>query len=285
MSTKRSRKKRSLPVGPLPPQVAWLDGISMNVTPLISWPLPFYRRVEYLLTVTCESHDSAESSTWHLVRSFDEFRFLRKRLVAALKRGHFCQAECPWLYTFLKSYYPTSHLVGSSSTQVMDRRRKTLTRSLATIRSFLISKANHVCPLVMRGVASELLEFVVGEQKQLEQNDQGEVPVWLRQLLQRWHDGDLDVNGLSSSDNTPSSDSVILKDICRLCDYTLVGHFQKQWKTDVGENRWSQFATAESFSTLSCGHRFHDECLIQKLNEAMKCPTCGHGEAIPNMTC
>ncbi|CAI5716624.1 unnamed protein product [Peronospora destructor] len=276
MSTKRSRKKRSLPVGPLPPQVAWLDGISMNVTPLISRPQSFYRRVNYLLTVTCESHDSAESSTWHLVRSFNEFRFLRKRLVAALKRGHFCQAECPWLYTFLKSYFPTSHLVGSSSTRVMDRRRKTLTRSLATIRSFLISRANHVCPLVMQGVASKLLEFIVSEQKEFEHGCQGKVPVWLQQLLQRWHDGDFDVKCVTKSDTTPSNDSSIHKDICGVCDDTLVGHVQKRWKTDVGENLW-----VESFSTLSCGHRFHDECLIQKLNEEMKCPTCGHGEAMP----
>jgi DNA-directed RNA polymerase subunit RPC12/RpoP len=26
---------------------------------------------------------------------------------------------------------------------------------------------------------------------------------------------------------------------------------------------------------LRCGHRFHDECILPKLNEALECPTCG----------
>jgi len=276
MSPKQLRKKRSLPVGPLPPQVAWLTGISLNVTPLISRPRASYRRVDYLLTVTCQPRDSAEVSTWHLVRSFDEFRFFRKRLVTALRRGHFCQAECPWLYTFLKSYYPKSQLVGASLSRVVTRRRKTLTRSFATLRSFLLNRTNHVCPLVMQGVALELLEFVVGGPQEPEQDRHGQVPEWLRLLLQRWQDGDLDLEEPSSSDDTPSEDSE--KDICALCEYPLVGQLQKERKPE-GDDRWSQLAAFEPFSTLTCGHHFHDECLIEKLNVALECPTCGHHEA------
>ncbi|KAG7382150.1 hypothetical protein PHYPSEUDO_005176 [Phytophthora pseudosyringae] len=277
-NTKRLRKKRSLPAAPLPPQVAWLDGTSMSVAPLISRPRTSYRRVDYLLTVTCQSSDAAESSTWHLVRSFDEFRLFRKRLVAALARGHFCQAECPWLYTFLKSYYPKSQLVGSSLSRVVDRRRKTLTRSLATIRSFLMNRTNHACPLVMQGVALELLEFVVGGHQEPDHDRHGEVPEWLRQLLQRWQDGDLELDEPTSSDDTLTDDSGLEKDICVLCDHPLVGHPQKEQKADVDEDRWSQLAAAEPFSALNCGHLFHDECLIHKLNEALECPTCGHKE-------
>ncbi|CAH0473270.1 unnamed protein product [Peronospora belbahrii] len=228
MGTKRIRKNRSQTVDTLPPQVAWLDDISMAVTPLVSWPQPLYRHVNYMLTVTCHSRNKAKLSTWQLVRSFDEFRLLRKRLMAALDRGHFCQAECPWLYTFLKSYYPTSQLIGSSLTRVMDRRRKKLTRSLATIRSFLMSKSNHVCPLVLMGVASELLKFVVGKQKEFEQDCHGEALVWLRQLLQRWHEGDLDVKHLSNHSNMLSNKSIIEKDSSALCTNTMAKHLQTQ---------------------------------------------------------
>ncbi|KUF76015.1 hypothetical protein AM587_10015652 [Phytophthora nicotianae] len=28
-------------------------------------------------------------------------------------------------------------------------------------------------------------------------------------------------------------------------------------------------------TTLSCGHQFHDECIVPKLNESLECPTCG----------
>uniref|UniRef100_H3GYS5 RING-type domain-containing protein n=1 Tax=Phytophthora ramorum TaxID=164328 RepID=H3GYS5_PHYRM len=279
MTSKRLRQKRSLPVGPLPPRVAWLDGISMDVTPLVSRPRASYRRVDYLLTVRCQSRDSTESSTWHLVRSFDQFRFFRKRLVAALKRGHFCQAECPWLYTFLKSYFPKSQLVGGSLSRVVARRRKTLTRSLATIRSFLMNRSNHVCPLVMQGVALELLEFVVGGSLEPEDDRHGEVPGWMRQLLQRWQDGDLELEDSTSSDDTAASDdSGMDKETCALCENSLVGHPPTERRPELEGDRWSQLAAAEPFSTLSCGHHFHDECLIDKLNEVLECPTCGNQE-------
>ncbi|KAG3103287.1 hypothetical protein PI124_g11491 [Phytophthora idaei] len=274
MNAKRLRKKRSLPTGPLPPRVAWLDGISMNVTPLISRPRNS-SRIDYLLTVTCQGRDAADSSTWHLVRSFDEFRFFRKRLTANLQRGHFCHAECPWLYTFLKSYYPKSQLVGSTMSKVVERRRKTLTRSLATTRSFLLNRANHVCPLVMKGIALELLEFVVGSHQEPDHDRHGKVPEWLRQLLQRWQDGELDPEESTCSEDTQTGDSVLDKDICPLCDHPLVGHPRNE---EVDGDRWSQLAAAEPFSTLTCGHNFHDECLIGKFNEALECPTCGRKE-------
>ncbi|KAK1930240.1 hypothetical protein P3T76_014200 [Phytophthora citrophthora] len=279
MNANRLRKKRSLPVGPLPQQIAWLDSISMSVAPLIACPRTSHRRVEYLLTVTCQGRDEAEASTWHLVRSFDDFRFFRKRLVTALKRGHFCQAECPWLFTFLKSYYPKSQLIGGSMSKVVERRRKTLTRSLSTIRSFLLNRTNHACPLVLQGLALELLEFIVGGQQESNDDLHGQVPEWLRQVLQRWHEGDLEPEASLSSDDMSTEDPTVDKDICALCDHPLVGHSQEELKEDTDENRWSRLTTTEPFSTLTCGHHFHDECLIGKLNEALECPTCGRNEA------
>ncbi|GMF41220.1 unnamed protein product [Phytophthora fragariaefolia] len=269
MSSNRARKKRSLPVGPLPAQVAWLDSISMEVTP-IATSSP-HRRIDYLLTVKCQTRDSLDMATWHLARSFDEFRFFRKRLAAVLQRGHFCQAECPWLYTFLKSYYPKSQLVGSSLSRVVARRKKALTRSLATIRSFLLNRSNHVCPLVMQGVAKELLEFVVGEP----QDRHGHMPDWLQLLLQRWQDGDVELlEDSASSEETASSDEGAAE-TCALCENPLA---QTSNRPELDADRWSHLAAAEPFFTLSCGHHFHDECLIDKLNEALRCPTCGHQE-------
>ncbi|CAI5731782.1 unnamed protein product [Hyaloperonospora brassicae] len=31
-------------------------------------------------------------------------------------------------------------------------------------------------------------------------------------------------------------------------------------------------------TTLNCGHQFHDECIVAKLNEALVCPTCGRAQ-------
>jgi hypothetical protein len=32
---------------------------------------------------------------------------------------------------------------------------------------------------------------------------------------------------------------------------------------------------------MACGHRFHDECILPKLNEDLRCPTCGKLDVIP----
>ncbi|KAI9910196.1 hypothetical protein PsorP6_010708 [Peronosclerospora sorghi] len=128
--------------------------------------------------------------------------------------------------------------------------------------------------MVMQGVARELLEFVVDERRDFDQDCRGEVPLWLRQLLERWRDGDLDLEGSTSSDNSPRDDFAIEREICTLCDKALV--FER--KAVFGQ--WCPFAAGEPFSTLSCGHCFHDECLIHKLNEAMRCPSCGKNESV-----
>ena len=172
----------------------------MDVTPIVPWPRRLYRHVDYVLTVTYHSQDSVEPKTWCLVRSYNEFRVFRKRLVTALTRGHYCRTDCPWLCTFLESYYPKSQLVGSSLVRVIDRRRKKLTRSLATIRSFSITRANHACSVVMHNVALKLLEFAVGKKQEVDQFCHEEVPAWLRLLLQRWHKGDFE-------DSTSSHDA------------------------------------------------------------------------------
>ncbi|KAF1773256.1 Zinc finger, RING/FYVE/PHD-type [Phytophthora cactorum] len=44
-----------------------------------------------------------------------------------------------------------------------------------------------------------------------------------------------------------------------------------------GSRRSSSRRRAATYylTTLSCGHQFHDECIVPKLNESLKCPTCG----------
>ncbi|KAG7395027.1 hypothetical protein PHYBOEH_004354 [Phytophthora boehmeriae] len=279
MSSKRLRKKRSLPAGPLPAQVSWLENVSMDVTPLSSRSRTSCRRVDYLLTVTYQPRGAAETTTWQFIRTFDAFRFFRKRLVAALQRGHFCHAECPWLYTFLKSYFPKSQLVGSTLSRVVARRRKTLTRSLATIRSFLLKRSNHSCHLVMEGVARELLEFVVKGASEPENEQQGEAPECLRMLLLRWQNGEMQLVEASSSsdDTTPCDDDTGPEtEICAVCEASLMEPLQHD--REINDDRWDCRTMISTFSTLDCGHNFHDECLVEKLNEELKCPTCGHQE-------
>ncbi|RLN86525.1 hypothetical protein BBJ28_00024835, partial [Nothophytophthora sp. Chile5] len=163
----------------------------MEVSPVASRP----RRVQYLLSVAWRARASDDATTWQVLRSFDDYRAFRKRVLTVLRRGHFCQAECPWLYTFVKSYFPKPQLVGCTLSRIVARRRKTLTRSLATLRSFLLNRSNHVCPLVTQCVARELLAFVLGD---MDDKMDEQVPSALRHLLQSWQGDALELLDASS---------------------------------------------------------------------------------------
>ncbi|KAF1787971.1 Zinc finger, RING/FYVE/PHD-type [Phytophthora cactorum] len=151
MNAKRLRKKRSLPTGPLPPRVAWLDGISMNVTPLISRPRNS-SRIDYLLTVTCQGRDAADSSSWGVIKN---------RITIDMVK--------------FQSGYDNYYKGGKTENSI---------------------RKNLRAPRTHRPV----------------------IPFWIKT---------------------------------------------------------SAHSLREPFSTLTCGHNFHDECLIGKFNEALECPTCG----------
>ncbi|KAI9980042.1 hypothetical protein PInf_026895 [Phytophthora infestans] len=82
-------------------------------------------------------------------------------------------------------------------------------------------------------------------------------------------------NSIRKNLHTQTDDSSQDKDICSLCDRPLVGHPRTE---EIEGDRWSQIAAVEPFSSLTCGHNFHDECLLGKFNEALQCPTCGRKE-------
>uniref|UniRef100_A0AAV1USK3 RING-type domain-containing protein n=1 Tax=Peronospora matthiolae TaxID=2874970 RepID=A0AAV1USK3_9STRA len=115
--------------------------------------------VRYVMTVR---HHGLRVA-WSHARSFDEYRKLQQRLVKKLQHGHFCDADCPWLYGFLKSYFPKKWVPTFSSARVvMEQRRQSLDRFFTALYGYLTEKKNECCAVVVTDFADELVKFIYG---------------------------------------------------------------------------------------------------------------------------
>lgn len=307
--------------------------------------------VRYVLTV----HHAKLNLTWRHARSFDEYRKLKQRLLKLLQLGHFCRAECPWMFTFLKSYFPKKHLFNFVTARVIATRKAALERLFATTQTFLLNRANHCCGFLTAAFANELVAFIYGDvlqQYSLEQLSNAQPSVHLggaagiesstgsssaitagrsqhsrRGLTDSGSDDDADASGFASP-------SMLGDALCQICDSSLFGEAfagtkelaasgvragtdcstsppsleseseseslelemvvtslaasvgalavsptstSSSWSS-VGSNGASRRRATHYVTTLECGHQFHDECIVPKLNETLRCPTCGHLE-------
>lgn len=254
---------------------------------------------------------------WQHPRRFEEYRTFQKGILRALQHGHFCDAECPWLYMFIKSYFPKKSLFTfwRSSSQNRKIRQDALHRFLQTLQLLLLAPQNHQCGILMTCVIPKVVQFLVGDSA-LDDNNLNvcslssisSAHAYIGQKTKRdswismthYHSGPallehserpydhvdkstasstaltellLDSTGctvcggrldrdpsLNASDNDSSASFGILEE--------LEGRTSSQMSIPVSEY-------APSLITLSCGHQFHDECIVLQLNMKPECPTCG----------
>ncbi|DBA01370.1 TPA: hypothetical protein N0F65_001609 [Lagenidium giganteum] len=279
-----SSRKRSLATsinGPgsnnsfhVPPSVAMLEQVALelSVTKELS-------DVRYVLSV----HHVKSNTKWELARSFDEYRRFQQRVLRVLDHGHFCAAECPWLFSFITSYFPKKHFfrMAHSSCVVTDR-RDGLAQFLSTLQTFVLDRTNHTCSVVVNGAAQELVSFIYGDVVV-------EQPVENLPILVSPSKGVLQhSDSISSTDDEDCHSSCSgSAPICVLCDSSLDAEAHSS-RHSIEEN--SSFVSVSSTdsnrrgstsnysytTTLRCGHQFHDECIVPKLNESLSCPVCGH---------
>uniref|UniRef100_K3X559 RING-type domain-containing protein n=1 Tax=Globisporangium ultimum (strain ATCC 200006 / CBS 805.95 / DAOM BR144) TaxID=431595 RepID=K3X559_GLOUD len=288
-----STRKRNSLAAVLPASIAWLDPLSLSMKVAspskaarhrhhphhnTSQQVPKY--VHYQLTLQHKSASGERALEWSLSRPYDEYRAFQKRLLKLMQHGHFCSAECPWLYTFVKSYFPKKTYFASdaSCTRLAEKRRESLLRCLSALQTFLLNRTNHGCGVVVDTVATELLQFVL-------QDEAKDHPL-KRQLFSS--DGSFSrfssdsMMSTTSDEEETGSSTEFEGGLCTLCESSLDGEPSSNSDSTESMGNQSQnsvYSSGNSSSsyttTLSCGHQFHDECIIPKLNESMQCPTCG----------
>ncbi|RLN31954.1 hypothetical protein BBJ28_00017576 [Nothophytophthora sp. Chile5] len=275
-----THRKRHVVATPLPPRTAILEQLSLTVaTVRLS-----KRDVRYELQVT----HAASHTSWRRTRSFDDYKAFQTRLLTALRHGHFCQAECPWLFTFLKSYFPSSGSLfglGASSDCAAEKRRAALEHLLVALQKFVVNRQNVAACSIVAGRVSELVTaFIVGDVSDKSHPLNGVATCGLR-------------DSVCSSTSATSDESDELADdaedagVCTLCNASLDAEAFSASETSSSRSGHSfggdSSRSSSSFgsssrrssllsytTTLACGHQFHDECIVPQLNEAMSCPTC-----------
>lgn len=299
-----SRKSCENEISQLPPAVALLEQVALEISVTKE-----QSDLRYVLTVR---HAKLQMA-WRHCRSFDEYRRLQRRLLKVLSQGHFCTADCPWMYTFLKSYFPKKNLFTFLTARVTATRREALANFFSTIQSFLLNRANHGCSVMTTAFASEIVTFIYGDIL-------NQYP--LDQLSNTVNPSGLDVVGVYSVCDSENRDSICQSSsgICALCDSSLdaeaysgtnssfastvstasseptSGPLTRALSSLVDESPIQaerslslsailssngssrRLTTSYYVTTLGCGHQFHDECIVPKLNETLSCPTCGHNE-------
>ncbi|RLN31953.1 hypothetical protein BBJ28_00017577 [Nothophytophthora sp. Chile5] len=265
--------KRHVVATLLPPRTAILEQLSLTVAAVRLSK----RDVRYELQVT----HAASHTSWRRTRSFDDYKAFQTRLLTALRHGHFCQAECPWLFTFLKSYFPSSGSLfglGASSDCAAEKRRAALEHLLVALQKFVVNRQNVAACSIVAGRVSELVTaFIVGD------------------VSDKSHP--LNARSLSDSVCSPTSDEgdELIEEaeeagVCILCSASLNAEAFRSTETSISRSFGSDSAESAPFfvlsspskrsnlpsylTTLACGHQFHDECVVPQLNEELSCPTC-----------
>ncbi|DAZ92841.1 TPA: hypothetical protein N0F65_000521 [Lagenidium giganteum] len=213
--------------------------------------------IRYVMTV----HHVQAKAMWRHNRSFDEYLAFQERILAALHHGHFCDAGCPWLETFVKSYFPKKHLFHTdTSVRIVEERREALTSFFQCLHEFLLNRANQTCTYVTHDVAKEYRNFTFGQVIDDEHVLDAFVvaPDTEEAQAQTDRHTNIDSGLMQTHSNKATADAV--EHDCEVCHQALR-------------------PVQPYIMKLTCGHRFHDECIIPKLNERLACPVCGAPQA------
>lgn len=142
----------------IPISVAYMENVTIdiNVSPSLSTSKDTF---QYIMTV----HHLISNETWQYQKSFDDFRRFQQKLLKDMEHGHFCTADCPWLYTFVKSYFPKKHLFQFASSRVIKARQEGLQQFFTRFHAFILKKNNHGCAILANVVINQFVDFVYGE--------------------------------------------------------------------------------------------------------------------------
>ncbi|ETP53213.1 hypothetical protein F442_01862 [Phytophthora nicotianae P10297] len=278
----------------VPLSVAWLEQLAFSFS-----AQKVKRDVRYILS----AEHLPSGRRWAVVYSFDDCRVFQRRLARALSVGHRCDAPCPWLYSFVTSYFPKPRLFHSASSgRLVQKRCEALVAYVKTLQTSLLSRASHSCRVLTEAVAEALLDFVCG-------GDTQQFPIKQWAFAGQQHRARGSIHSLTSTSDEgddPMASSSRSQRTLRTCSsLTSTSSFIDASSTytleaDIPVAQTSDTTTAPKtcilcdeameatdgryyYTTrLQCGHRFHDECLIPQLNINMSCPTC-HQSVTNNM--
>ncbi|OQS03104.1 hypothetical protein THRCLA_04586 [Thraustotheca clavata] len=194
------------------------------------------KTTHYVLTITNPTTQAMITTR----KRHRDFKRLQKDVMEALHLGHQCTSVCPWFYMDIQQKMPRPNPLSLfSHGKVITQRIRAFQVLLDTIVAFIVNPASQLCSTTCDSVPKALYNFLFEDL-----NVQDSMYLFP-------HSSNLSSSSSSSSGSLGDS-------TCSLCTRYL--------STNVESN--------SCISTLSCGHVFHDECIVQALNVSLECPCC-----------
>jgi len=180
-------------------------------------------------------------------KHYSDFDILRKMVCHALDYGHLCEAQCPWFWMHIQHSMPRKMYFNAKSEKVIQSRAKQFERMLVSIIAFITSPASSSCSRAMRKIPDALTQFL-------------------------FQDIGVEVAMSCMPPKTKLQSPNLALDLqCTICQHALSSaHFRRSSLVILDIEDKQQY----SITTLSCGHVFHDECILHALNNHLICPTC-----------
>ncbi|KDO20450.1 hypothetical protein SPRG_14322 [Saprolegnia parasitica CBS 223.65] len=170
-----------------------------------------------------------------------DFKQLLQAVARALQVGHACASVCPWFYMDLQQKMPRPHFLDLfAHGRAIASRIAAFQDVLDTILMFISHPKAMACPRAADAVPKAFYDFLFAD---LDGADR------LSSSLSS-----------SSASSWGSSNSVTDGVICALCSRFLDDH--------------GLYEQSACLTTLSCGHVFHDDCIVAALNVHLLCPCC-----------
>lgn len=235
--------------------------------------------------------NGALNQSWEMSRTFREFHELKEAIVDALDHGHFCKSNCPWVYMYVAHHFPRRHLFRSRSPSVISNRISELQTFMSTVLGMWKENRSLDCSISASRLPHLLFDFLF-QGMVLDLADINNIAAATGGGTDRTSLGGGSLGG-SFLDGTAR----VSEDMCCICHRELVtpdtsiaiappSSSNKENATGSGNSSDSTktYSSAETFkseeplmaslTTLQCGHCFHDECILAKLNESLVCPRC-----------
>ncbi|TDH68619.1 hypothetical protein CCR75_000313 [Bremia lactucae] len=205
--------------------------------------------------------NTALDQTWEMGRTFKEFYELKEAIANVLDYGHFCPSNCPWLYMYAAHHFPRRRIFRSRSPSVISARLSQLQTYFSTLLQMAKQKRNLACPVSSTKFPELIYDFLF-EGMVFEHSD-----------FMRLSERATIVGGRDTyvAELDPTQDP----DDCSICCNALVeNNALSIIVAAVTEKSDIPGSVRAGLTTLDCGHCFHDECILAKLNESLTCPLC-----------
>ncbi|ETV76262.1 hypothetical protein H257_09748 [Aphanomyces astaci] len=195
-----------------------------------------------LYTITVR-HPTSQAVIATLHKSDFDFEQLRDRCKAALRHGHKCNALCPWYYVDMSEHMPKRRLFTSPCSRYAVGLHVKIYQDLFDhTLAFLQCPDTQACPIAAQAIPQLFFEYLFGQEI----------------LFDLFLEGATSPPSSASFSDTTSDEAYALSSYCgrSVCSVCCDG-----------------FLSGRP-TMLSCGHSFHDECIVQALNVRLECPTC-----------